>query len=155
MTRICVNRNFWWLSPNQRKWWDSPNEWSTRLMDVLVENAKREDGWQSFMLEEPHFASWCLCYFYVIFSFHLQVMGFGVLFFMDCRHPNQKLVMQRCFLDFLYWCDAGFVRGSKEGASWRKEINTWQWGKLSNLVFWLKFFLQFGLFVLEAFRRNV
>jgi hypothetical protein len=27
-------------------------------MDVLVENAKREDGWQSFMLEEPHFVSY-------------------------------------------------------------------------------------------------
>ncbi len=26
-------------------------------MDVLVENAKRKDGWQSFMLKEPHFSS--------------------------------------------------------------------------------------------------
>jgi len=25
------------------KWRDSPNEWSTGLMDVLAENAKREE----------------------------------------------------------------------------------------------------------------
>jgi hypothetical protein len=32
-------------------------------------------------------------------------MEFGLLFFMECWHPNQKLVVECCFLDFLWLCD--------------------------------------------------
>jgi hypothetical protein len=32
-------------------------------------------------------------------------MEFGLLFFMECWNPNQKLVVERCFLDFLWLCD--------------------------------------------------
>ncbi len=38
-----------------------------------------------------------------------------MLFFMECERPNKKLMVEHSFLDFLCWCDAGFVGGRKEG----------------------------------------
>jgi hypothetical protein len=35
----------------------------------------------------------------------LQVMEFGLLLFMVCRHSDQGLVMEHCFRDFLLLCD--------------------------------------------------
>jgi hypothetical protein len=44
--------------------------------------------------------------FAFFFSFRcLQAMKFGVLFFMECRRPYQKLVVECCFLDLLWLCD--------------------------------------------------
>jgi hypothetical protein len=42
-------------------------------------------------------------------------MEFGV-FFMECEHPNQKLVVERCFLDLFWLCDedeVGLLNGKR------------------------------------------
>ncbi len=94
--------------------WDCPNEWFTILMDVLAENTKKGDSWWSWTLEELHFDFWCLCYFLVLLLFVGYI--FGVLFFMECWHLDQKLVAQRCFLDFVWLCeedDAKSINGGK------------------------------------------
>ncbi len=33
-----------------------------------------------------------------------------MLIFMECWHPNQKLVVECCFLDLLWWCDEDEAR---------------------------------------------
>ncbi len=121
VTWNCVSIIFWWLSPNHRKWWDNLNQWSIELMDVLAKNAKREDGLQLVILKEPHFAYRCFCYFWCFCC--LQVMEFGVLFFMECWHPNKMLMVERYFLDYFFG-GAWFAEGREKGIWWEEEINT-------------------------------
>ncbi len=54
-----------------------------------------------------HFRGVAFCFlmfwpFFCVFVV-LQVMKFGVLFFMECWHPNWMLVVEHFFLDFFFW----------------------------------------------------
>jgi len=64
----------------------------------LAENAKGRDSWPSWTLEEPHFASWCLCYFLLFLLF----AGYGVLFviFHGVLVPRFKVYGWMLFLGF-------------------------------------------------------
>jgi hypothetical protein len=87
-------------------------------MDVLAKNAKREDGLQLVILKEPHFAYRCFCYFLCFCC--LRVMEFGVLIFMECRHPNKMLVVEHYFLDFFCLVVHDLLRGEKKAFGERK-----------------------------------
>ncbi len=91
-------------------------------MDVLVENTKREDSWWLVTLEDLHFASWCLCYFFVFLLF----VGYGIwsVVFHGMLAPILDAGGGAVFLGFLLFGDAWFVEGREEGAWWREEINT-------------------------------
>jgi hypothetical protein len=149
VTWICVSRNFWWLNLNQRKWWDSLNKWSTRLMDVLVENTKREDSWLSFILEESHIVCWCLCYF---LCFHCYV-GYGIwgVVLYGMSMPKLDVGGGTLLPRFLLFGDAWFANGRKEGAWWVEEINTWWGGKLNTLVFSLNFNFSIRIVCVRSF----
>jgi hypothetical protein len=49
---------------------------------------------------------------FVIFFYFccLHGMEFGVLFFVECWCPYQKLMVERCFLDLLWLCDENEAR---------------------------------------------
>ncbi len=54
----------------------------------------------------------------------LQVMEFGVSFFMKCKCPNQKLVVECCFLDFLWLCekdDVELLNGRRMRFVWKRD----------------------------------
>lgn len=92
----------------------------------------------------------------LLFYVFLLFVGYGIwcVVLHGMSTPKLEVDGGTLFQDFLCWCDAGFVGERKEGVCWREEINTWWWGKLSTLVFSLKFFLQFNLFVLKTLKRN-
>jgi len=112
---------------------DSPNEWSIGLMNVLVENIKKEDGWQAFILEELHFAYWCLGYFLCFCCFTCYGILGVILYGMST--PRLDVGGGTLLPRFLLFGDAWFANGKEEGARWGEEINPWWGGKLSTLVF--------------------
>ncbi len=122
VTWICVSRNFWWLRTNQREWWDNFNERNTELIDVLAKNAKKEDDWWSFILEELHFASWCLGYFLWFCCFASYGIWSVVLHGMSA--PRSDVGGGALLLEYLLFGDAWFANGKKEGTWWGEEINT-------------------------------
>ncbi len=122
-------------------------------MDVLVKNAKREAGWQSFILEEPHIVFWCLCYFLCFCYF----VGYGiqgdVLYGMSM--PKSDVGGGTLFPRFLLFDVAWFANGREEGAWWGEEINTWWGGKLNTLVFSLNFSFSIRIVCVKSFSRRM
>jgi hypothetical protein len=77
VTKICVNNFFGWLSPNLMKWGEIAliNGFLCRWM-YWQKTSKVGMVDDHELKEEPHFASWCLCYF-ILFLF-LLFASYGI-----------------------------------------------------------------------------
>jgi hypothetical protein len=87
-------------------------------MDVLAKNTKREDNKQLVILEEPHFAYRCLCYF--VF---LLFVGYGIwgVFLHGMSTPKSDVSGGTLLPRFFLFGGARFA-GGREGVWLGEEI---------------------------------
>jgi len=84
-------------------------------VDGCIGKKHQENG----RLAISHFKGVAFCFLMSLFFFFfvfllLQVMEFGVLFFMECQRPYQMLVVKRYFLDFFCLVMHDLLMGEKK-----------------------------------------